>query len=168
MKPAIAAAFPVLVACLVALPAQGKGNTSHFVDQLSCDSGPYKLKLPETYDELRKIAPLKSERLVRDQDLGQYRARHRELVFNGLRLGVVTYSNEPEKYHISSAEIRSAQWKIASPFRQGQALPARVGDVDTKALKGTSTIEFSGKEDVVRVQLVGRRVASLIYLCIPD
>jgi len=163
VKPAIAA----LVTCLVALPAFGRGNTSHFVDKLSCDSGPYKLKLPESYDELRKIAPLKSERLVRDQDFGPYRARHRELVFNGLRLGVVTYSNEPEKYHVSSAEIRSSQWKIA-PFRQGHALPPRVGDVDTKALKSTSTIEFNGTEDVVRVKLVGRRVATLTYLCVPD
>src|SRR4051812_37102411 len=110
-----------IVACLVAAPAWGRGNTSHFIDKLSCDSGPYKLKLPDTYDELRKIAPLKSERLVRDQDLGAYRARHRELVFSGLRLGVVTYSNEPEKYHVSSAEIRSSQWKIAVPFRQGHA-----------------------------------------------
>ena len=164
MKTAIAA----LLAVCVALPAWGRGNTSHFIDHLSCDSGPYSLKLPKTYDELRKIAPLKSERLVRDQDLGAYRARHRELVFNGLRLGVVTYSNEPEKYHVSSAEIRSSQWKIAGPFRQGHALPAVVGDVATKTLKSSATVEFAGKEDVVRVQLVGRRVATLTYLCVPD
>lgn len=164
MKPAIF----LLVACLVAPPALGKGNTSHFVDRVSCDSGPYGLKLPKTYAELRKLGPLKSERLIRDQDLGTYRARHSELVFNGLRLGVVTYSDQPGKYQVTLAEIRSPHWKIAGPFRQGQALPAVVGDVPTKALAGTATVEFSGDEDTVRVQLRGRRVAVLTYLCVPD
>ena len=157
-----------LAALLVAAPALGRGNTSHFVNKFSCDSGPYALKLPKTYDELRKLGPLKSERLVRDKDLGAYRASYRELVFNGLRLSVVTYSDQPEKYQVASAEIRSPQWKIAGPFRYGAALPATVGDVATKTLKGTATVEFNGEEDLVRVQLKGHRVASLVYLCVPD
>ena len=153
---------------LAALPAWGRGDTSHFVDKLSCDSGPYALKLPETYDALRKIGPLKGEKLVREQDRGTYRARFREMQFNGLRLGVVTYSNDPEKYQVVSAEIRSPHWKIAGPFRQGAALPARVGDVETKTLRSGSTVEFSGAEDTVRVRLVGRKVSVLTYLCVPD
>ena len=163
MKPALAALL-----CLLALPALGKGNTSHFIDKLSCDSGPYGLKLPKTYDELRKIGALKGEKLLREQNLGPYKASYRDLLFNGLRLGVVTYSNDPGKYQVVSAEIRSPQWKIAGPFRQGHALPPRVGDVDTKAIKSTSTVEFSGKEDTVRVRLVGRKVSVLTYLCVPD
>jgi hypothetical protein len=154
--------------CLVALPAWAKGNTSHFIDKLACDSGPYGLKLPKTYDELRKIGPLKGERLVRQEDLGPYKAVYRDLVFNGLRLGVVTYSNDADKFQVVSAEIRSPQWRIAGPFRQGHVLPPRIGDVDTKALKGTATVEFSGDEDTVRVHLVGRRISVLTYLCVPD
>lgn len=161
-------AFALVAACLIALPAWGRGNVSHFVDKFSCDSGPYGLKLPKTYDELRKIAPLKSERLIREQDFGTYRARHRELVFNGLKLSVVTYSDQPESYQVAAAEIRSPAWKIAGPFRYGAALPAVIGDVQTKSLRSTATIEFAGEEDLVRVQLKGRRVASLTYLCVPD
>lgn len=156
----------LLVVC--ALPAAGRGNTSHFIDKLSCDSGPYGLKLPKTYAELKRIAPLQSERLVRDQDWGTHRARYRELVFSGLRLEVVTYSNEPETFHVVLAEIRNSTWKITGPFRFGHVLPAKVGDVETKALTGTGTIEFSGEEDTVRVRLVGRRVMGLTYLCVPD
>ena len=164
----VSAQAAALVACLVAVPAWGRGNTSHFVDKMSCDSGPYSLKLPKTYDELRKLGSLKSERLVRDQDLGGTRARHRELVFNGLRLSVVIYSDQPEKYQVTSAEIRSPQWKIAGPFRHGAALPPMVGDIATKNLNATTIVEFNGEEDVVRVHLRGRRVASLVYLCVPD
>jgi hypothetical protein len=153
---------------LICAPAAGRGNTSHFIDKLSCDSGPYGLKLPKTYAELKKIAPLQSERLVRDQDLGAYRARHQELVFSGLRLEVVTYSHEPDTFHIAMAEIRNSSWKIAGPFRFGHALPAKVGDVETRSLTSTGTIEFSGDEDTVRVRLVGRRVMGLTYLCLPD
>jgi hypothetical protein len=164
VKPVLAA----LLTCLIALPAWGRGDTSHYVDKLSCESGPYGLKLPKTYDELKKIAPLKSERLIREQDFGAYRARHRELVFNGLKLSVVTYSDQPESYQVAGAEIRSPQWKIAGPFRYGAALPPVVGDVQTKTLRSTATVEFSGDEDVVRVHLKGRRVATLTYLCVPD
>lgn len=161
------------IACLlIALPASfdagARGNTSHFIEKLSCESGPYSLKLPKTYAELKKIAPLVSERLVRDQDFGTYRARHRELVFSGLRLEVVVYSHEPDAFQIALAEIRNSAWKIAGPFRLGHALPARVGDVETKVLTGTGTVEFSGQEDTVRVRLVGRRVMGLTYLCLPD
>jgi hypothetical protein len=161
----------LIAACLLslfALPALGRGDISHFIEKLSCDSGPYGLKLPETYDALRKIGPLKGEKLLRQQDLGTYRASYRDLSFSGLRLGVVTYSNDPEKYQVVSAEIRSPQWRIAGPFRQGHVLPPRVGDVDTKTLKSTATIEFSGAEDTVRVRLVGRKVSVLTYLCVPD
>ena len=166
---AVKTAFALAAACLIALPAWGRGNTSHFVDKLSCDSGPYGLKLPKTYEELRKIAPLKGERVVREQDFGTYRARYRELVFNGLKLSVVTYSDQPQgAYQVASAEIRSPAWKIAGPFRYGAALPAVVGDVQTKSLRSSATVEFSGEEDVVRVHLRGRRVASLTYLCLPD
>ena len=165
---AVKPAFALVLACLIALPAWGRGNISHFVDKLSCDSGPYGLKLPKTYDELRKIAPLKSERLIREQDFGTYRARHRELVFNGLKLSVVTSSDEPETYQVTSAEIRSAAWKIAGPFRYGAALPAVVGDVQTKTIRSGALVEFAGDEDLVRVQLKGHRVTSLTYLCVPD
>jgi hypothetical protein len=165
---AVKSAIALIVACLISVPAWGRGNTSHFVDKLSCDSGPYSLKLPKTYEELRKIAPLKSEKLLREQDFGTYRARHRELVFNGLKLSVVTTSDQPETYQVTLAEIRSPAWKIAGPFRYGAALPAMVGDVQTKTLRSGATVEFSGEEDTVRVQLKGHRVASLTYLCLPD
>jgi hypothetical protein len=161
-------AFAFFALCLAALPAWGRGDTSHYVDKMSCGSGPYGLKLPETYEALRKIGPLKGEKLLREQDHGSFRARYREMQFNGLRLAVVTYSNDPEKYQVVSAEIRSPHWKIAGPFRQGAALPPRVGDVETKTIRSSSTVEFSGTEDTVRVRLVGRKVSVLTYLCVPD
>ena len=67
-----------------------------------------------------------------------------------------------------SAEIRSPHWKISGPFRQGAALPIRVGDVETKTIRSSSTVEFNGNEDTVRVRLVGRKVSVLTYLCVPD
>jgi hypothetical protein len=161
-----------LVACALvllgaALPVWARGNISHYIDKLSCESGPYALKLPKTYAELRKLGTLKAERLVREQDLAEYKARHVDLIFNGLRLGVVTYSNDPEHYQVTSAEIRSSQWRIA-PFRTGHPLPPRVGDIETKTLSSGATVEFSGEEDTLRVKLSGRRVSVLTYLCVTD
>ena len=160
--------FALLLACFLCAPAWAAKNVSHFVDKLACDAGPYGLKLPKTYGELRRIGNLVRERVVREEDAGPYRLQYRELVFSGLRLGVVTYSNDSSRFDVSSAEIRAGSWKIAGPFRQGQVLPAKVGDVATKSLSSTATVEFSGMEDVVRVKLVGRRVSVLTYLCVVD
>jgi len=151
-----AAAFPALAA-----------NTSHYVDKLACDSGPYSLKLPSTYAELRKLGPLRSEKRLREEDLGEYKATYRELQFHGLRLGVVTYSNDAQKYDVTLAEIRTSNWKI-SPLRAGHILPAKIGDVTTRDLSSTATVEFNGEEDTLRVRLVGRRVSVLTYLCNVD
>ena len=106
--------------------------------------------------------------MVREQDFGPYKARYVDLLFNGLRLGVVTYSNDEGNYQVTSADIRTSSWRIAGPFRYGQALPARVGDVETKALSANATVEFSGDEDTVRIKLKGRRISALTYLCVPD
>lgn len=162
VKPAVAALL-----LLAALPVWARGNISHYVDKMSCESGPYALKLPGTYAELRKLGSLKAERLVREEELAEYKVRYVDLLFNGLRLGVVTYSNDPEHYQITSAEIRSSQWRIA-PFRTGHPLPPRVGDVETKTLRSGATVEFSGDEDTLRVKLSGRRVSTLTYLCVAD
>jgi hypothetical protein len=160
--------FALLLVALFALPAWGAKNVSHFVDKLACDAGPYALKLPKSYGELKKIGALKSERVVREEDVGPYTVQYRDLQFSGLKLGIVTYSDDPARYEVASAEIRNSSWKIAGPFRQGHVLPAKVGDVATKSLSSTATVEFSGEEDVVRVRLVGRRVSTLTYLCMVD
>ena len=164
---AVRPAVLFILLSIAALPAWARGNISHFIEQVSCDSGPYALKLPKSYAELRKLGPLKAERVVREEDLGGYKARYKDLLFNGLRLGVVTYTNDPQRYQVISAEIRSSYWHIA-PFRPGQALPARLGDVDTKTLAASATHEFSGDEDTLRVQLRHRRILVLTYLCVAD
>ncbi len=155
-----------LLLAAAAFPAAG-ANTSHYVDKLACDSGPFSLKLPPTYAELRKIGALRGERRVREEDIGAYKLTYRELQFTGLRLGVVTYSNDARKYDVTSAEIRTSNWKI-SPLRPGHVLPAKIGDVTTRELSSTATVEFNGEEDTLRVRLVGRRVSVLTYLCYVD
>ena len=68
---------------------------------------------------------------------------------------------------MSGAEIRSPQWKIAGPFRYGQALPPVIGDVATKTLKSTATVEFSGDGRRGARAAARPRVAALTYLCVP-
>jgi len=53
-------------------------------------------------------------------------------------------------------------------LRTGHPLPPRVGDVETKTLSSSATVEFSGEEDTLRVKLSGRRVSVLTYLCVAD
>ena len=58
--------------------------------------------------------------------------------------------------------------KHRAPRHVGHPLPPRVGDVETKTLSSSATVEFSGEEDTLRVKLSGRRVSVLTYLCVAD
>ena len=100
-------------------------------------------------------------------DTGERREAAHQPIFAATS-GVVTYSDDPEHYQVTSAEIRSSQWHIAGPLRTGHPLPPRVGDVETKTLSSSATVEFSGEEDTLRVKLSGRRVSVLTYLCVAD
>jgi hypothetical protein len=62
--------------------------------------------------------------------------------------------------------VSARGWKIAGPFAVGGLLPAKVGDVDTRQLRGRGVVEFIGEsKDVVRMRRSGRRISSITYLC---
>jgi hypothetical protein len=152
-----------LAACLLlAAPgAHPARDTSHFLDQFSCTEGPYRLKLPESYEALRKLATLRSERTVKSPPGGE----ERELRFDGLRLRLVTSPSDESHYRVAAAEFQGRSWRIAGPFRVGVALPAKLGDIDTKELTGSGVVEFNGTRDMVRIRITGRRVTNVTYLC---
>ena len=158
MKRALAA---LLAACgFLAFELQAQT----YVANLSCTSGPYRLRLSSSYKGLRTLGQLRRERVVRSEEHGTHSVMHRQLRFNGLELEVVTSSDKPNQYALSKAIISTPAWRIAGALRVGS--PARV------ALKGLAKdfprdgeMEFSGDKDSIRVNLAAGRVLDVEYTC---
>jgi hypothetical protein len=145
--------------------AQGT-DASYYAEPVSCTEGPYGLRLPDSYDALRKIGTLREDRVLPAQLLPDRGAEQRELVFHGLRLTILRRKLDPTNYQVLSADVSARGWKIAGPFAVGGLLPAKVGDVDTRQLRGRGIVEFIGEgKDVVRMRRSGRRISSITYLC---
>lgn len=141
-------------------------DASYFAEPVSCSDGPYGLRLPESYEALRKIGTLRDDRVLPVQIRPSPGAEQRELTFNGLRLTILRKKLDPANYEVLSADIMSRGWKIAGPFAVGGLLPAKVGDIDTRQFRGRGVVEFVGEsKDVVRMHRSGRRIASITYLC---
>lgn len=145
--------------------AQG-ADSSYYAEPVSCSDGPYALKLPESYEALRGMGRLRDDRVLPAQLRPSPGAEQRELAFPGLRLTIVRTKLDPASYQVLSADVTSGAWKIAGPFRVGRPLPVKVGDVDTRQLRGRGIVEFIGEgKDVVRMRRSGRRISTITYLC---
>jgi hypothetical protein len=158
--------FAILLAVLPLASVHAASDVSYHVEPVSCTSGPYSLKLPDTYDSLKKIGSLRGERVLPLQQRRETASEQRELSFAGLKLLVQRNAADIGNYRVLSADISAGGWKIAGPFKVGALLPGKVGDVDTKSLSGRGVIEFIGEgEDIVRIRRSGRRVSGITYLC---
>jgi hypothetical protein len=149
-----------------ALGTAHAADTSYYAEPVSCNGGPYGLRLPDSYDALRRIGALRDDRVLPGEVRANPAAEQRELSFSGLRLTIVRTKLDPANYQVLSAEVTGAGWKVAGPFKVGALLPARVADVDTRQFRGRGVVEFIGEsKDVVRVRRSGRRISSISYLC---
>jgi hypothetical protein len=141
-------------------------DSSYYAEPVSCSDGPYGLRLPDSYDALRRIGTLRDDRVLPGQLRASPGAEQRELSFHGLRLTILRTKLDPANYQVISAEVSTGSWKITGPFRVGGVLPVKVGDVDTRQLRGRGVVEFIGEgKDVVRMRRSGRRISSITYLC---
>ena len=157
----------LLLAVIASISGLARGSDpSYYAGPVSCTDGPYGLRLPDSYDALRKIGALRDDQVLPGPILPSPGAEQRELTFNGLRLTILRRKLDPTNYQVLSAEVTTRGWKIAGPFTVGGLLPARVGGIDTRQLRGRGTVEFIGDgKDVVRMRRSGRRISSITYLC---
>lgn len=138
--------------------AQGKGA------EPSCTSGPYRLKLPKSYTQLRTIGQLRRERVLKTEDS----AVQRELRFNGLEVVVLTSADKPNQYVVSRAVVSSANWKLAGPLRVGTSARIALKGLQPKALPSDGELEFNGDKDSIRVTLARGRILDFEYSCSTD
>ena len=136
-----------------------------YVADLSCTTGPYRVRLPKTYKALRVLAPLKRERVLQKEDEGTHTVTYRELRFNGLELEVVTYSSKPNQYVLSSAVLSTSAWRIGGQLRVGTAARIALKGLAPQPYPNDGELEFNGDTDSIRVTLARGRVLDVEYSC---
>lgn len=156
----------LLASLLLAAGTAHATDSSYFAGPVSCTGGPYALHLPDSYEKLRRIGALRDDRVLPNLLPPHPGSEQRELTFKGLRLTIVRTKLDPANYQVLSADVTSRAWKIAGPLKVGGLLPPKIGDVDTRQLRGHGIVEFVGEDrDVVRMRRSGRWIRSITYLC---
>jgi hypothetical protein len=140
-------------------------SAQSYVAELSCTSGPYRLRLPKSFKAVRALAPIKRERILKTEDQGTYTVTHRELRFNGLELVLATFSNKPNQYQLSKAILSTPAWKIGGPLRVGAPAKSALRGLTKEELPKEGELEFSGDTDSLRVTLAAGRVLDMEYSC---
>lgn len=153
----------IAIAVLALISPDAKAQA--YVADLSCTTGPYRVRLPKTYKALRVLAPLKRERVLQKEDEGTHTVTYRELRFNGLELEVVTYSNKPNQYVLSSAVLSTPAWRIGGQLRVGTAARIALKGLAAQPYPSDGELEFNGDADSIRVTLSRGRVLDVEYSC---
>jgi hypothetical protein len=95
---------------------------SVYTERFQCVGGPFGLRLPSNLHELLKIGSIRREVLQGIEQWDGYTATRKYLEFDGFTLGIITFSNDLNRYMVSYAEITSPRWSRIAPFRVKESI----------------------------------------------
>lgn len=161
----------VPVALLVAAGAQAQPEEEEISlqsSQVSCTTGPYRIKLPKTYSALRRMAVLKREKsLGEEHALGQT-MMVRELRFVGLEMVVYTSSDKPNQFQLARATFTTPKWRIMGPLRVGAPASLALKGLRPRDLPRFGEVTLEGEHDSILLTVAGGRVQEIDYECATD
>jgi hypothetical protein len=156
---------------LFALPAlaqaedeEGEGVTVQ-AKQVSCTTGPYRIKLPRSYRALRRLALLKREKLMSEEVQGDVRTAVRELRFVGAEILVFTSSDAPDRYTLARATFTTGKWRIMGPLRVGAPASLALKGLPLKPVPRSGEVTLEGEGDSILLTVAGGRVQEIDYEC---
>jgi hypothetical protein len=129
-----------------------------------CTGMPLSITLPEHLTQLRKLARLQKYEVVRTEEWGDYKAIEIALHFEGLSVGVVTFTNDTERYTLSAARITAPKWSL-SPFLVGQPAQPHLRHLGVTGQVSSGSWRFAGESDSLILKVKGGQIAEVIYEC---
>lgn len=149
------AASRALAAEPVAVPVPG----------FACAGSPLSISLPARWPDLRRLAPLQAEEVLGVEPWDGYQAITRALRFAGLRLEVVTFTNDPERYLLSLATITRPSWALG-PLRVGADAATALRPWGITGPPPGAGWRIEGESDAVVVEATpAGRIARVTYDC---
>lgn len=129
-----------------------------------CTDSPFGVRLPAKLSALRALAKHQEEQTGRIEQWEGYQTIDKLLRFEGLAVEVITFTNDPEKYHLAAVTIESPHWSV-SPFRAGQSARAALKRLGVAQPGPQTHWHFEGTTDSLYLETRGGRVVRLVYAC---
>lgn len=140
-------------------------TVSGYIEDLSCDVGPYRVVLPNTVTALRKIGLLRKEMLVNTIEWGDNSKSYvREMQFDGLKI-VILSDAKGQRYSLSQAVITSSKWSITPNYKVGDPISTALKRLGLKPTVVTDQLSFGGDVDSVSFKLRNGRISEIQIDC---
>lgn len=132
--------------------------------RFSCAGGSESIQLPSRLSQVRAMAPLQRLEVVHTEQWDGYKAIEIAYHFPGLVIGAVTFTNEPERYHLSVARISDAKWRL-SPFRIGQRVEPHLRRWGVTGTIKDGTWRIHGETDRLVLEVRQGRIVEFTFEC---
>ena len=159
----------ILLSCAAlghAAPAVPLMPSTRYIENFSCDHGPFGLRLPSDAKAFSQLGPILQSRRGETEEWGSYRTTRTYVSYSGLDLGYITFSNDPKRYLISYVEVTKPGWRITGPFQVGD----EVGSV--QRILGLAALDDGGLKDgygsegaTVTFQQSNGKITKIRYEC---
>lgn len=163
LRPISAVAFLAIV--LVSSVTRAE-SPSVYVEQVSCEGGPFGLRLPPHLPEVMKLGSIAREEIQQIEKWDGYSTTRKYIEFSGFTLGLVTFSNDPNRYMVSFAEITSSRWSHIAPFRVGESVKSVRRKLGSSAASDPELKAKYGSEGGdVSFQYAHGKITKVVYAC---
>jgi hypothetical protein len=153
-----------LIAATVLEPAIA-GSDIAYDPSFDCHEGPYRLRLPKTYQELKRIGSLRSESVLETQKYVGEKSTLTALDFGSLYISVRIGSSAPDKFLVSIVESSDPRWQVTGPFRVGESFKSVLKKLHQKGALAPDKWEYGGDGGSVRFEVSAGKVTKVTYQC---
>lgn len=149
---------------LMANLAQGSEPVRVELHGFHCTGSEHSIQLPKQLPQLRKLAKLQKEEVVAVDVWDSHKAIELALHFEGLSVGAITLTNDPDRYILSVARVHGNQWAL-TPYRVGQAARLPLNKLGVKGSTSNGVWRFEGESDAMILKVKNGRIQEVIYDC---
>ena len=156
-----------VIAVTALLPIASEAEPQHiYIEQFSCETGPFSLRLPQKLPKLMKLGMVKHQTINTVEKWDGYTTTDRTVFFPDLTIGLVTFSNDSNRYMLSFVEIAGSQWSSIAPFQIGE-LVSSVREKLGKPASGDSNLgaTYAGDAETISFLKAHRRITKITYQC---
>ena len=113
-----------------------------------------------------KLAPAKRVAVLEVEKWEGYTTTRKYVYFEGLTIGLVTFSNDRNRYMVSFAEITDPRWTRISPFKVGETTVSARKKIGSPAGKDPSLkLHYGSEGGDIYFEIVGGRIRKITYDC---
>ncbi len=158
--------FAVLLALITPWACAEAPARSGYHEHFGCSTGPFKLTLPKTVSDLKKLGKAKELRDLNIEDHPGYSTAEHMLFLDGLDLRIITFSNDKRNFMPLVVSSYKAQWRVTGPFRVGDSLEHAHQLLGGKlVVKPGGAMEVGGDTDLLRLIIREGKIIRITYEC---